>query len=219
MSFVVTHAVEKGEAPFAAYARLLRQRGENLSDLPRVEDPSEPGRRWVRAWTTEEEAARFADELKAETGDDAWCVVSTSLSPSNGPFGPLPIHLTRSSDRLTFALHPLSRAVIHGVYPDALPVATTTAIGGEEWRDFRARATLADLVLNLAPALTGLDMAQLNDLGYALMDADTERTCVYVPPASLCNEGASPGAGANGSAFSKAIGLVTPGTAECESRP
>ena len=44
-----------------------------------------------------------------------------------------------------------------------------------------------DLAREIVPSLTGLSMERLTDLGYAVIDEDTDRTCVYVPPADVSN--------------------------------
>jgi hypothetical protein len=184
MGFTVTRPVGAKDAEFEAYVRLLRQQGKNLANLPRVPDPENPRRRWVHVWGTQEEAQQFADELTEQTGDNGWRVEPTAGPPSNGPFGPLLIQLARRSDGLVFTLHPLSRAMIEETFPESTPGATSTFINTQTWNDFlRTQGSLSDLVEEIVPSLTGLDREQLTDLGYAVIDADTDRTWVYVPPA------------------------------------
>jgi hypothetical protein len=107
MGFTVTRPGETKNAEFEAYARLLRQQGKELGNLPRVPDPENSARRWVYFWNTPEEAQQFADELKEETGNNGWRVEPTAALPSNGPFGPVLLQLARRSDGLMLALHPL----------------------------------------------------------------------------------------------------------------
>ena len=38
---------------------------------------------------------------------------------------------------------------------------------------------------DVLPFLTELDLNQLNDVGYAAIDADNDRTWAYVPPAGV----------------------------------
>ena len=184
MGFTVTRPGGTKDSEFEAYTRVLRQQGKNLGNLPRVVDPENPKRSWVYVWNTPEEAQQFADELKEQTGENGWRVESTAFPPSNGPFGPVLIQLARRSDGLVFALHPLSFAMIREALPNATPGATNTFIDTQTWNDFlKTQGSLNDLVEEIAPSLTGLSMDQLTDLGYAVMDADTDRTWVYVPPA------------------------------------
>jgi hypothetical protein len=186
MGFTVTRPGGTKDAEFEAYARLLRQQGKDLGNLPRVPDPENPGRRWVHVWNTPEEAQRFADELQEETGDTDWRVRPTAATPSTGPFGPALIQLARRSDGLVLALHPLSRALIREAFPDATPAATNVFINTQAWTDFlKTQGDLSALVAENLPALTGLHMDQLSDLGYAVIDADTDRAWVYVPPAGV----------------------------------
>jgi hypothetical protein len=186
MGFVVTRPGGTKDVEFEAYARLLRQQGKDLGNLPRVPDPENPKRRWVYVWNTEREAEQFANELNEETGNGAWRVVPSAAPPSNGPFGPVLIQLARRSDGLVFALHPLSLAMIREAFPNAAPATTNAFIDVQTWDDFqKTQGRLVDLVREIAPSLTGLTQDQLTDLGYAVLDAETDRTWVYAPPRSV----------------------------------
>jgi hypothetical protein len=186
MGFTVTLPVGTKDAEFEAYARLLRQQGKDLGNLPRVPDPENPRRRWVYVWSTEEEARKFADQLKKQTGIGHWRVEETAAPPSNGPFGPVLIQLARRSDGLVLTLHPLSLTMIREAYPDAQPSTTNAFINTQTWNDFlKTQGGLSNLVEEIVPHLTGLVVAQLNEVGYAVIDADIDRTWVYVPPAGV----------------------------------
>lgn len=186
MGYTVTRPVGTTNAEFESYVRLLRQQGKNLANLPRVPDPENPRRHWVYVWNTPEEAQQFADELREQTGDSGWFVETTAAPPSNGPFGPVLIQLARRSDGLVFALHPLSRAMIAETFPGSAPGVTNAFIDTHTWNDFaKAQGSLDDLVEEVVPSLTGLSTDQLTDLGYAVIDADNDRTWVYVPPAGV----------------------------------
>jgi hypothetical protein len=186
MGFTVTRPGGTKDAEFEAYARLLRQQGKDLGNLPRVPDPVNPGRRWVYVWNGQEEAQQFADELNEETGDGVWRVEPTAAPASNGPFGPVLIQLARRSDGLVFALHPLSLVMIREAFPGARPSARNAVIDIQTWNDFlKTQGSLGALVEGIAPSLTGLNKDQLTDLGYAVIDADSDRTWVYVPPAGV----------------------------------
>lgn len=184
MGFTVTRQGGAKDAEFEAYARLLRQRGVDLGKLPRVPEP-DTKRRWLYVWNTREEAQTFATELTKRTGDPAWEVIPTTAKPSEGPMGPILIQLARQADGLTFALHPLSRALIRSAFPDAVG-ESTVSIDTQTWYDFqRTHGDLGDLVRQIAPNLTGLRNDQLATLGYAVIDQNTERTFVFVPPAEV----------------------------------
>jgi hypothetical protein len=188
MGFTVTRPVGTKDAEFEAYIRLLRQQGKDLANLPRVPDPENPRRRWVYVWNTQEEAQQFADELKEQTGNDGWRVEPTSAPPSHGPFGPLLFQLARRSDGSVLALYPLSRAMIQEAFPRAKRLATNGIISTQIENDFlKTQGSFSDLVKEIAPSLTGLNMEELTDLGYAVIDADTDRTWLYVPPAGTAD--------------------------------
>ncbi|HVC95842.1 MAG TPA: hypothetical protein VND64_19280 [Pirellulales bacterium] len=185
MGFTVTRPGGTKDVEFESYARLLRQQGKDLGNLPRVPDPEQPRRRWVYVWNTREEAQHFADELQEQTGDNGWRVEPTAAPPSNGPFGPVLFQLARRSDGLALALHPLSLAMIQEAFPEAAPGATNAFVNMQTWGDFlKTQGKLSDLIEEIAPSLTGLSLHQLTDLGYAVIDADTDQTWVYVPPAA-----------------------------------
>lgn len=184
MGFTVTRPAGTRDAEFEAYVRLLRQQGKDLGNLPRVPDPEDPRRRWVYVWNTQEEAQQFADELKNQTGDCEWRVEATAAPPSNGPFGPVLIQLARRSDGLVLALHPLSQAMIQEAFPGSAPGATDAFINSHTLNDFLAtHGDLGQLVEEIIPSLTGLNLETLIDLGYAVIDADNQRSWVYVAPA------------------------------------
>ena len=106
MGFTVTGPAGTKDAEFEAYARLLRQSGKALGNLPRVPDPQNPKRRWVYVWNTQDEAQQFVNRLKEQTGDTDWHVEPTNAQASNGPFGPILIQLARRSDGLVLRCTP-----------------------------------------------------------------------------------------------------------------
>jgi hypothetical protein len=183
MGFTVTRPGGTKDAEFQAYARLLRQKGVDLGKLPRVPEPG-TNRRWLYVWNSQADAQAFANELKEHSGDPGWQVVQVNGPPSVGPLGPVLIQMVRQAEGLTFRLHPLSRAMIRSAFPDAVSPTTYASIDPSNWDDFRKKkGGLADLVRELAPNLTGLMPEQLAALGYAVVDADTDETLVFVPPA------------------------------------
>ena len=183
MGFTVTRPGGTKDAEFQAYARLLRQRGVDLGKLPRVPEPG-TNRRWLYVWNAQPEAQAFADDLKERTGDSAWEVVEVNAPATEGPLGPVIVQMVRQADGLTFGLHPLSRAMIRSAFPGAVGAATYTSIDTANWYDFRkTKGDLSELVREIAPGLTGLSPEQLTTLGYAVVDADTNETLVFVPPA------------------------------------
>jgi hypothetical protein len=201
MGFTVTLPGGTKGSEFEVYARLLRQQGKNLVNLPRVPDPEDPTRRWLCVWSTRQEAQRFADDLKEQTRCTDWQVVETAAPPSNGPFGPALVQLARRSDGLVFALHPLSLAMIREAFPNAKPGATNAFVDTHTWSNFlRTQGNLNDLAEEIVPSLTGLSSDELTDLGYAVIDADTYRTWVYVPPAGAAQGHAIPDSSVGGMA-------------------
>jgi hypothetical protein len=182
MGFTVTYPGGMKDTDFPTYARLLRQTGKDLGKSPRV---SEPGthRRWLYVWSTQPEAQAFVEELKQCTQDTAWEVVEVNGPASEGPLGPIIIQLLRQMQGLTFGLHVLSRVIIQSAFPQAVGY-TRVFIDTQTWYEFRKkRGEQENRIQRVALSLTGLTDEQLNDLGYMLVDAETEKTLSFVPPA------------------------------------
>ncbi len=173
------------DAEFEAYARLLRQRGVDLGRLPRSPEPG-TRRRWLYVWDSQDKAQAFADELRKQTRDPAWVTVEVAAPPSEGPLGPIIIQVGRRSDGLVFGLHSLSRATIASAFPDARGTASTISVRFDTFQDFlRTHGSIEALARELVPTLTGLSLPELEQLGYALIEEDTDRTLAFVQPGDL----------------------------------
>ena len=186
MAFTVTRSDGyTRDAEFEAYARLLQQQGVDLGKLPRAPEPG-TGRRWLYVWDYREKAQAFADELKKRTRDDAWVVVEVAAPPSQGPMGPIIVQVGRRASGLVLGLHPLSRTMIRSAFPDAKQTATMVTINFETLQDFvTTHGSIEDLAREVVPTLTGLELQELEGLGYALIEDDTDRTLVFVLPGDL----------------------------------
>ena len=175
------------DAEFEAYARLLRQKGVDLGNLPRAPEPN-TNRRWLYVWESQAEAQAFAKELTRRLGGNPWRVVEVAAPPSNsqGPMGPIIVQVGRRANGLVFGLHLLSRATIRSAYPDAKAPADTISINFETFQDFlTTHGSIQELAREVVPALTGLTLQELETLGYALIEEDTDRTLVFVKPGDL----------------------------------
>lgn len=170
---------------FEVYARLLRQQGVDLGRLPRVPEPG-TARRWLYVWNSREKAQAFAQQMNERTRDNAWRVVDVAASPSEGPMGPIIIQVGRRADGLVFGLHPLSRAMIQSAFPDVHQTASTVSINFETLQDFQAtHGSIEKLAREVVPTLTGLDLDELERMGYAVIEDDSGRTLVFVQPGDL----------------------------------
>lgn len=194
MGYTVSrHASGVKDAAYEVYARLLRQRGIDLGKSPRAPDPR-TGLRWLYVWTDRAQAESFAAELRKRTRDPAWTVIEVCSPPSHGPMGPIVVQVGRRSTGLVFALHPLSRVLIQSAYAGKKPMADTISVNFQTLQDFTTtHGSIEELAAEIVPTLTGLDATDLDRLGYALIEDDTARTLVYVPPGDLVQAGAVPG--------------------------
>jgi hypothetical protein len=186
MTFTVSHnGGDAKDAEFEAYARLLRQQGADLGNLPRAPEPG-TGRRWLYAWDSREKAQAFADQLMKRTRDDAWRVVEVASPASEGPMGPLIVQVGRRGDGLVLGLHPLSRMLVQSAFPNARASASTVSIQFDTLQDFSTtHGGIEDLAREVVPTLAGLDLQTIERLGYVLIEDDTDRTLVYVRPGDL----------------------------------
>jgi len=183
MPFTVTRPGGMTDAEFIWYSRRLSQQGLDLGKLARILDP-DAGRRWLVVFDERRPAEAFAESLAGSTGRTDWVVRETNGGVSVGPLGPVLIHVSREGETRFVATNPLSRAMLRGAFPDALPILTRGEIAAEAWQAYHApRADLAELVWELAPVLTGVSLADLDDIGYALLDDDTRQTLLFIPPA------------------------------------
>jgi hypothetical protein len=184
MPFTVHHAGPVREIDFEAYARLLRKSGADLGKLPRVPDPA--GRRWLSVWQTKTEAEAFASELKKRSGNAGWEVAEVRGPVSEGPLGPAVIQLSRRADGLLFALQNLSRVMVFSAYPHARKAtrASYLFMNLEDLSDYQAaHRGMGDLLQLVAPALTGLNHEELAEVGYSVVDDDSNETVYEVPSA------------------------------------
>jgi hypothetical protein len=173
------------DAEFETYTRLLRQQGVDLGKSRRAPEPG-AGRRWLYVWDSLEQAKAFAEELKRRTRDDAWAVFEVAATPSEGPMGPIIVQVGRRANGLAFGLHPSSRAMIQSAFPDAKGTVATVSINFETFQDFlTTHGSVVDLAREVVPTLTGLKLQELEKLGYALIEDDTDRTLVFVRPGDL----------------------------------
>ena len=186
MAFTVRHSDgTTKDAEYEVYARLLRQQGVDVGNLPRAPEPG-TGRRWLYVWDSREKAQAFADELRRRTGDNAWVVTEVDAPPSEGPMGPLIVQVGRRANGLVFGLHPLSRAMIQSAFPDRKGAAATVSVNFDSLEDFvNTHGGIEALAREVVPTLTGLKLSELEELGYALIEDDTHRTLVFVRPGDL----------------------------------
>jgi hypothetical protein len=185
MGFTVAHSSGlTTSSEYLAYTRLLRKKGVDLGQTPRVQDQS--GNRWLYVWDRMQEAVQFANELNRDAGAEEWVVREVNAPASRGPLGPLVIQLARRVDGFSFSIHPLSKAVIKSAFPDAQPGVTRIFVDVEKWMDWKStQGGIDDLTRELALPLTGLDRDQLDGVGFVLVDDETGKTLIDAKPVSL----------------------------------
>ncbi len=183
MGFTVMREGGTKDIEFEAYARLLRQKGVDLSNLPRVPEPG-TNRRWLSVWSSQAEAQEFAAELQKRTGDGAWAVVEVDSPISEGPLGPVEVQVGRQTNGWTFALHPLSRQMVQQVFPGSCRVPHVFI--AKEIRP-NGQTTLGDLAAltdQVAIILTGVDLSQIKEKfgGYRVYDPVAKKELVAAEP-------------------------------------
>lgn len=181
MPFTVTRPGGMTDAEFAAYRIALAREGCDLARLARTLDPAD-GRRWLAAWDDAAVAGRFAPLLAEEVGGADWQVVEVD-STSEGPLGPLVVQYHFDGTGLVFVLDDVTEAMLRAAYPDRVPIATYLTLEQDGWDRYRQRGGgLHDLVREILPVLTALAPDDLDPLGVLVLDADSDKTLLSVPP-------------------------------------
>lgn len=186
MPFTVTRTDETTkDADFETYTRLLRRKGIDLGRVRRTPDPN-TRRRWLYVWDSQADAQAFANEMSGWHEGVPWVVVEVPAPHSIGPMGPILIQIARRGYDLVFGLNSVSQTIIKTAFPDAKPPATLICLRCESFQGFlAAHGSYAGLGRELGPTLTGLDLPELERLGYALFDEETHQTLAFVPPGDL----------------------------------
>jgi hypothetical protein len=164
---------------FEEYLQLLRQEGVDLARVPRVPEPDNR-RRWLHVWDQKARAQAFAQELRKRTGDNAWKVVEVNGSVTEGPLGPVEIHVAPKRIGWTFELEPLSQMTIQELFPGSCR-PSTVSVHVDTDDDLRAlQAQFGDLTRQVAVLLTGLSLEQLTGTfgGYRVFDPVAKRELV-----------------------------------------
>jgi hypothetical protein len=147
------------------------------------------GKRWLPVWTDREKVEAFAAEVRQETKDPSWEVIETEAVGPEGPLGPIVVQLLRQSIEQLLGLEPLGRAALASAFPQAAGALTFAKIRSEDWETYRQKKGGLDRWAGeVVPLLTGLDPEQLASLGYSVVDWESEKTFVSVPPADLAQE-------------------------------
>jgi len=115
--FTVTKPGGTKDYEFAAYTQLLEDVGVDLSNVPRTLEP-ETNRHWLYTWKREDEARRFAGELKRRTRDNSWYVYAFEAEvEERGPVAPIDVYATQDSEGINYVLSPTSRERIIRDFP------------------------------------------------------------------------------------------------------
>ena len=157
---------------YEAYVRILNKWGIDVTDMPRVLEKGTPPR-WLYAWTSREDAERFAKELRSHSRDKRWRVQEfTTDHLSQGPLGPVEIRVNGQGDSSGYALHPNSEDLVQKKFPHARLLGSVFV--GHERRVPLERDRQESIWDHVAMILTGLSAEQLNELGgYRIYDLDS----------------------------------------------
>jgi len=89
MAFTVTRPGGTNDREFAAHARILDQRGIDLTRLPHVPEPGTEDS-WLYVWEDQDAAETFAGERRKVSRDKGWLVQEVAEEQvSEGPLGPV----------------------------------------------------------------------------------------------------------------------------------
>ena len=76
--------------------------------------------------------------------------------------------------------------MILSAFPDVKATAATISVNFDTFQDFlTTHGSIEKLASEVVPILTGLQLQEIEKLGYALIEEDTDRTLVFVRPGDL----------------------------------
>jgi hypothetical protein len=147
---------------FEAYKALLEEIGIDLSNVPRVQDPSN-ARRWLYVWRERAAAERFARELRVRTQDNSWATRELDLmAEESGPLAPLDVIAEPVTDGTAYRLSTASQERIMKRFPNAR-LAGVVVLSTQTLQDYERDGGPAwDQVIIL---LSGLTADQVDELG------------------------------------------------------
>jgi hypothetical protein len=171
--FTVTLPGRIKDLDYEACVWLLNKWGIDVTDAPRVQEKGDR-RHGLYAWKKQDEAERFAQELRFHTRNKLWQVHAFRTDElSHGPLVPVQIQISHEMDGCTYGLHPNSKMLIKKRFPHARLVPSVY-IGSDTRANFAPDHQ--ELIWNyVALILTGLNEDQLNELGgYWVFDPEKE---------------------------------------------
>jgi hypothetical protein len=176
MPFIVSHRGAFERRRIDDYLRLLRKRGIDWTDAPRVPDP-ETEDRWWYVWDNRDEAEGFCKELRKDTRDKKWGVhtLPADVQALQGSLIRVVILMRPQSLGAEFTLYPHSETLVRRRFPSARLVHWIS-VEGSTVNDVEQQQH-GPMWDHIAQVLTGLTDAQLEDLGgYQIFDRDREQT-------------------------------------------
>jgi hypothetical protein len=161
--FTVTKPGGTRDYEFEAYTQLMEDVGIDVSNSPRVPEPG-TNRRWLYAWTSREEAQRFARELGIRTHDTTWDIRELNTeAEARGPVAPLDIVSVHGAEGITYYLTPRSRARVLKAYPH-LRLSASLFLANERQENI-VRNHGPNWWAHVCKLLTGLTDEQIRSLG------------------------------------------------------
>jgi hypothetical protein len=191
VGFTVQHQGGMKDSDYQAYlqlvSRYLLKQGAYLDSVPRV-PAGDNGHGWLYVWDDEAEATAFAQQLKKETRDRAWCVQPVKGKPSVGPIRGLQIEISRWSEQWIFAFEPFSEIILKMRFPDRRPFSGVTLCFNTGEEPVWPPENLRHLTEQILPLLTGLSLKQLSSLGqFRVVEAPEETELLPLTPLGELN--------------------------------
>jgi hypothetical protein len=160
------------------YLVRLNQRGVTLGRAPRVRDPL-TGQRWLYHWDDRDAAERHAALMRKYFKDSTWRVIEVPGPTDVGPLWPLVFHVVIKGLEVEIMADSLTERILSTIHPEAVRPATSVAIGTAAWQTYKtAKGGFDRWARDVMPILTGVTLAQIDSIGYALVNAVTFETMV-----------------------------------------
>jgi hypothetical protein len=179
--YTVAKPVGTKDAEFEAYARLLAERGIDISNAPRTEEPGTQNR-WLYVWDDRADAERFRDDLIKRTRQKDWYVRGFDADAvPRGPLEPLTIYFGREGDGFTYKLHPNSKELIRKKFPGVKPI-DSIFVGTDTQQDVRIQFGQSWWD-QLSIMLTGISLDKIMNVGgYQVYDPVSREMLVQHRP-------------------------------------
>jgi hypothetical protein len=178
MGYTVARPAGCNDWEMYEYLVRLSQRGVEVGQAPRVRDPL-TGQRWLYHWDDREAAEAHAAKMRKHFKDSTWRVIEVPGPTDVGPLWPLVFHVAIGRVEVWIAANDFTERILATLHPKAVPPATSLVIDKAAWQTYQtAKGGFDCWAREVMPVLTGISLAQIDAIGYTLVDDVTHEILV-----------------------------------------